>query len=327
MTKIKDIEEHGPQSFQEEMNRIITTGEGLGSRKHQLGEDGNPTEEALDESQKRFLENDPIIKPMEHNEAEKTYVAEKLRVETKPFTIERALKDVESQASGTIRRPEISPLCTVDQFKRLLYQSYLVFEREYNKNRLPSQRIKLTFGENLKDTIDKLSAYFSGNPARTLNPSKGIFLYGPCGTGKSILLKMIQNVLLSKAARDPNTGKAYPMAYKIASVPHIFRQARNQGGVDFSKYFGHTYCFDDLGFDDQVVKFYGNTINPMQDILSERYIGFQSRGVLTHATSNLPWTHDKFTSMKDRLDERIISRGSEVFNFVVLDGDDFRNQQ
>lgn len=307
MSKFKTFEDYGPQSFQRQMAEIMESGKGHGTRKYSKARDEDGFKEEFDESMKRFLANDNVTKPMNHNEAEKEYVRGKLNAPEEDFTINSAIRRVQEKANRTSGKIELEPLCDLEVAKRLVWESY--------KATAKKKGFEPVFSNEMKKVIRSLTAYFSGNEAKELDPRKGIYLWGSCGTGKSILMKVIQNVL---------SEFSYPLRFKMKSVPDLFNDALGSGVVDFSKYHNSNYCFDDLGFDGNTLKHYGNVVNPMEIILSARYIKFQSHGQLTHVTSNLPWTHPTRPSMSGRFDDRILSRGSEMFNFVLLKGDDLR---
>ena len=297
------INKWGKQSFDKELAEIVDNREGHGVRKHEK----LPTKEEFDESLKRFLESDNVKKPTEHSEATKEYIREKVNAKEEPLSIDAAIRKIQSRAKNAGSKPTVQPLCDLDTAKRFIWESYKTIASEQNFT------IKLT--PQHKAVIPLLAAYFSGNETTELDPNKGIYLWGPCGTGKSILMKVIQNVL---------STFDYPKRFFTKSVPDLFNEVQAAKEINLSRYCGSTYCFDDLGFDGNTLKHYGNVVNPMEIIFTARYPKFQSHGVLTHATSNLPWSSDKGESMSDRFNDRIASRGSEMFNFILLDGEDLR---
>lgn len=305
-----DNKSRGLQSFDRQLADIVDNNIGHGGNRYKLDKEGLIPEKSLDESHKKALEVHPVTSTkIERNEAQKEH-ERKVLADEEELTLDRAVRKVQDQVKGSFAKSRFQPLCDITTAKRLLWTSYAKYAEEHQRG--------LVFSDNLKAVIQLLVPYFTGNKSEVLDPNKGIYLWGPCGTGKSILMEMIQNVLVPYK---------YPMAYRVKRVPDIFEQATGRKDVDFSRYHSHHYCFDDMGFDEQVVNHYGNRINPMESILTRRYPSFQKRGVLTHATSNLPWTSTTGPSMADRLNERIISRGSEMFNFVLLKGDDLRKKK
>jgi len=71
-----------------------------------------------------------------------------------------------------------------------------------------------------------------------------------------------------------------------------------------------SYCFDDLGTEDEV-RHYGSVTNVLGQIILMRYELFQSRKVMTHFTSNL--TSDQ---IGNHYGERVRSRLREMCNWI-----------
>lgn len=169
---------------------------------------------------------------------------------------------------------------------------------------------KLTISDKSKPVLRELSLYFAGFPSK-LDPAKGVFLFGPTGTGKSSLMRIFQRIT-----------NAYNYRYRrflVNSIPWIYEETRNSQDFDLKEFTFYPRCFDDVGFNLPEVSRYGNKINPLDYILFERYNRYQRGGLLTHMTSNLP-----LDNLNEHLDKRIISRMKEMMNFVLLDGEDFR---
>ena len=71
---------------------------------------------------------------------------------------------------------------------------------------------------------------------------------------------------------------------------------------------------DDIGRDEKLMN-YGNTEDPINDVLTIRHSNFS----LTHSTSNL-----RKEDFKDRYGQRMFSRMKEMFNMIVVVGQDQR---
>ena len=71
-----------------------------------------------------------------------------------------------------------------------------------------------------------------------------------------------------------------------------------------------TYCFDDLGTENNL-KYFGNECNVMAEILLSRYDLFVSRQMLTHLTTNL-----NSSEIENIYGTRVRSKLREMFNLV-----------
>jgi len=75
-------------------------------------------------------------------------------------------------------------------------------------------------------------------------------------------------------------------------------------------------CLDDLGLE-STIKHYGNETNTIAEILLNRYHLFTTRGMITHATTNL-----NPDELENLYGNRVRSRMREMFNlisFISLD--------
>lgn len=185
---------------------------------------------------------------------------------------------------------------------------------------LQAKGVKL-FGQNFKIykedyyIIYKLSCYAiqDANASKKLNidTNKGILLSGSVGCGKTSLMKLIRHIAPNKTKYN-----IIPCRNTVFSFNHIgYKTIEDYGNQ-------HHFCFDDLGVE-PTGRHFGKDCNVMGEILLSRYDLFvktchteHSRGVITHATTNL-----NAKELEERYGNRVRSRMREMFNLIAFTKD------
>jgi len=147
----------------------------------------------------------------------------------------------------------------------------------------------------------------------SLNPNKGIWLYGEVGTGKSTLMK-----ILAEYQRTMWRGfKCVNCAEIAARFSTYGTDALNESTWN-EGYNGPNpveRAFDELGRETIPAKYFGNELNIMQHILQIRY----DIKAKTHVTTNI--TPEAIISIYGT---HIYDRAIEMFNFIELKGESKR---
>lgn len=147
-----------------------------------------------------------------------------------------------------------------------------------------------------KAFLKNIVNYF-GSGETIYDRSKGLFVRGNYGVGKTIIFKLIQKWLPS------NRKFAYNPTNDVVSI------FNSEGDKAIERYkFKKERMFDDLG-SEEIGVHYGNRIETFQKIIYSRYDNFQSKGIRTHFTTNL--TNDE---LKKKYDERAYDRIKEMCN-------------
>ncbi|HEY4786645.1 MAG TPA: hypothetical protein VIH57_11375 [Bacteroidales bacterium] len=162
------------------------------------------------------------------------------------------------------------------------------------------------------EIIFKLLIYFLKDAASTekynLSLRKGILLSGPVGCGKTSLMNLVKLVL-------PQEQRYIVKSCREVSFEFIqdgYTVIRKYSIHSFNKDIPKTYCFDDLGTENNL-KYYGNDCNVMAEILLSRYDLFVNRRMLTHITTNL-----SSSEIEELYGERVRSRMREMFNLIAF---------
>ena len=161
--------------------------------------------------------------------------------------------------------------------------------------------------------IYKLIAYFLKDEPTCfqhgIDLKKGILLSGPVGCGKTSLLNLMkfltptENKFIVKPCRDISfefIQDGYQIIHKYSTGKLYLSEPR-------------TYCFDDLGTENNL-KYFGNECNIMAEIVLSRYDLFISKKIITHITTNL-----SASEIETHYGNRVRSRLRAMLNLVSYD--------
>lgn len=163
------------------------------------------------------------------------------------------------------------------------------------------------------EIIYKLIAYFLKDEQAcyqfNIDLEKGILLTGPIGCGKTSLMNLMKYLTATehkffvKPCRDISfefIQDGYQIIHKY-SLGKLYQSEPK------------TYCFDDLGTENNL-KYFGNECNVMAEILLSRYDLFISKKLKTHITTNL-----SATEIEKHYGNRVRSRLRELCNLIAFD--------
>ena len=147
---------------------------------------------------------------------------------------------------------------------------------------------------------------------------KGIILVGDYGVGKTALMRVMQRLF-----KDSNARFKYVSAYELRDLSEemTLSQIKELYGYDLK----HDLYIDDIGANIDV-KRYGNVVNVIAEIISERYDLFVESGFRTHFTTNLI-PLDKHLevetdiSLEKAYSKRMVDRIVEMCScYIIADG-------
>lgn len=151
---------------------------------------------------------------------------------------------------------------------------------------------------------------------RKISLKKGFYIFGDLGCGKSTFMSLLAE--FKKINNDSTfrfmTVSEVCQAYKQSGS--IDRFTFNEDGIQGKP---ATYCFDELGREPKVVDNYGTKMDVISQVLQDRYVLWQSKGVITHLITNLD-----FEELGNRYGEFIKERIVEMCNVIEFKGESKR---
>lgn len=147
--------------------------------------------------------------------------------------------------------------------------------------------------------------------------TKGIYIAGPTGTGKTILLNTLAQYLMIDDVKFRNHQGVKSLIYpNFTTIKAAMYYAEFGDLYPFLQ--KHVICFHDLGVEPQESMYMGSRLKVMQTIIQERG---DMRGVITLFTSNNPISDPETEKLYG---DRGISRLKKMCNYFELVGEDFR---
>lgn len=171
---------------------------------------------------------------------------------------------------------------------------------------------KFEVSERNSEILSELQLYFTGGNSK-YDLNKGIWLHGNAGTGKTLLLEKIFKSYTSQILINNS--------YIVKHYTELISELYKSKFIELDKSINSPMFIDDVGVNQILVNLYGNEINFISLLIDYRYRSFK-RGKLTHITTNLfP------KQLKEIVDDRTISRMSEMFNIIEMSGNDYRRME
>jgi len=172
------------------------------------------------------------------------------------------------------------------------------------------------FTDKAIELYTKLIQFFHGDSDFPGELTKGIMLHGTTGSGKTLAMKVMSIYQKIDNVKYIMNGRVYRMNFDVIHVNNMVNNFM-ENAFDGIQIYSNRYvlCMDDIGTEIEEVKYYGNKLDVISHIISER----QSKRLLTFATSNFP-----IEALEEKYGDRIVSRMYALFNFIVVNDKDFR---
>ena len=182
-----------------------------------------------------------------------------------------------------------------------------------NKNNsfLIENLIRWAHGDKMECLDPKMKEVISGDT------TKGIYIAGPTGTGKTLLLDILSSYLnIDNVVFQSGSGLKSLIYPNFTTIKATMYYAEFGDLLPFLQ--KPVVCFHDLGVEPQEAVYMGTRVKVMQTIIQERG---DMRGVITLFTSNNGINDAETLTLYG---ERAVSRLTKMCNYFELVGEDFR---
>lgn len=182
------------------------------------------------------------------------------------------------------------------------------------KNIASARSRKMQVDDCNRNIITELIKYTIADPSCSWNLQKGIFLFGPVGTGKTFLMQAMSAMIevMSISSLQFRITSTIEMAEKVRNI----NTNPDKNTEPLSRYYAGNWCFDDIGQEPFSILVYGDTRPILEPVITRRYTNSTIGHCITHATSNL-----SPDDLESHYGTRLADRFKEMFNFVFLDGE------
>lgn len=145
---------------------------------------------------------------------------------------------------------------------------------------------------------------------------KGLLLFGPVGTGKTLAMQILQ--VFIKVVKDTDN-----LSFRTFKADEIVDKVMSKGRIEDIKRLAYRNVFvDDVGQESITVNYYGNEMCIMEKMIMYAYDAYTHHRTYMHISTNLlP------TDFMNLYSPRVYSRIQKMFNLIEVTGDDFRQKE
>ncbi len=143
---------------------------------------------------------------------------------------------------------------------------------------LENRPFEWVFGEAEKTHLQNLTRYFINDPACPYSLTKGLFLFGAPGTGKTEIMQAME-----RFARENKLTKAF----HFCSLSEIHVRAKAEKDSDpVTPNVQYDRCFDEFGRYVGPITRFGDSLDINEAIIEQRYERSRRYGQITHFIAN-----------------------------------------
>lgn len=182
---------------------------------------------------------------------------------------------------------------------------WALFEmRAAHLSEIEDREFNWVFDESNLAIIRNLIRYFINDRECAWPLTKGLFVYGLPGTGKTEIMQVFE-----RFCRDNDL----PKAFQFTSMAETYVKAKAEKGFDpITQNIQLDRCFDEFGLYTGAVTTFGESLDINEAIIEARYKRFRQSGQISHFISNMA-TDEVKTAFSPMIFDRIKQMCTGVF--------------
>lgn len=163
------------------------------------------------------------------------------------------------------------------------------------------------FDESELQIIRNMIRYFINDKSCEWPLTKGLFVYGLPGTGKTEIMRVFERFCMEFNL---------PKAFQFTSMAETYVKCKSEKGFDpITQNVQLDRCFDEFGLHTGAVMTFGESLDINEAIIEARYKRFRNGGQVTHFISNMTTTE-----AKEKLSPMIFDRVKQMCTSVYFKG-------
>jgi len=159
---------------------------------------------------------------------------------------------------------------------------------------------QLVLEAEFKNIIGQISCWYANDERYQLDINKGLILRGNCGTGKTMILETLVDII-------EFGDKRIPILVHVRDLQAMYIK-NDLDSIDRLKQ-RFLIIIDDVGVETTEIKNYGNVLEPFNDLFDYRYRNKLETIISTNLTPE---------KIKELYGDRILDRFKECFNEYIF---------
>lgn len=190
----------------------------------------------------------------------------------------RHMEAIKSEATKSM--PIIRDLSQSMEFEAARRKVWGLFEmRAAHISTFEDRDFSWVFSDEERLIIRNMIKYFTNDKSCEWPLTKGLFVYGLPGTGKTEIMQVMERFCIDNDL---------PKRFQFTSMAETYVKAKTEKGIDpITQNIQLDRCFDEFGLYTGAVMTFGESLDINEAIIEARYKRFRQGGQITHFISNM----------------------------------------